>query len=69
MAAVEATSRDFGSFPSGVFFEEGEFFSPLHDGIFFPCQNGLSLISTSMFNDQFPRRIFVVVPFFQIHYL
>lgn len=28
MAAVEATFRDFDSFPSGVFFEEGEFFSP-----------------------------------------
>lgn len=28
MAAVEATFQDFDSFPSGVFFEEGEFFSP-----------------------------------------
>lgn len=25
MAAVEATSRDLGSFASGVFFEKGEF--------------------------------------------
>lgn len=56
-------------FPQGCFLRR-ESFSPLHDGIFSPCRNGLPLISTSStFSDQFPRRIFCGCSFFHINYL
>lgn len=43
---------------------------PLHDGVFFPRQHRLSLISTcATCSDRLPRRIFcVVVPFFSFFF-